>query len=231
MYSLICRICLITSKGRGMVILKTIFHSTLTAIITSMLFISGSFAQEEESFLINNYCIGNVCIGDTVNTIKEKYSDYIIKPNDSNTGYYIFDKLGNFLIEFSTKKRIDNNNNPVRYIMTSNPNYTFEPGEISLETKVSELIKEYGNPSYESGPNGYLVHFQDWPIKQQTSYKNYQINMLVGVYNPKLSDLFKYSGNINETAEIKLLKSYPELTILNTIEIFCDHYKNGNPLP
>ena len=88
------------------------------------------FAEKNENYTINNCCIGKVCIGDTLEIVKNKYSDYVIKVNDSNTGYYIFDILGNFLIEFSTKTTLEHEKAPIRYISTSNPNYSFIPGNI-----------------------------------------------------------------------------------------------------
>lgn len=190
-----------------------------------------SFGQKYDNFTVNDHCIGDVCIGDTFSSIKSKYPDYILKPNDTNTGYYIFDSMGNFLIEFSTKKSIAKNNAPIRYIMTSNPNYTFVPGNIRIETKISDLINKYGSPTYSAGPDGYIVTFDDWSIKESVTYKNYKVNINIGVYNPKLEELFKYSGTINEGAEIKMLYAHPESTIINSIEIYSDFYKSGKTLP
>ena len=198
-----------------------LFHNSL---------LNSVLAQEPDYYTINNSCIGYVCIGDTIEEIENKYADHIIKVNDDETGYYIFDQQGNFLVEFSTKKSLNSEKAPIRYIMTSNPIFSFEPGGISLETKVSELINKYGHPIYEPGPNGYFVSFKSWPIKETYTHKNFEINFLVGVFNPKLTELFKLSGSINEKAEIKLLEKYPDVTILNTIEIFSDALENGKPL-
>lgn len=183
-----------------------------------------------ESLDITSVCIGNVCIGDTLEKIKLKNKDCKIKVNDSNTGYYLFDNLGNFLVEFSTKQSLSKKNVPVRYIMTSNPLYKYEPGNISLESRVSELIKKYGKPEYVSGPNGYVVSFEKWPIKETEKFKNYEVNTLVGVYNPKVVEMFKYSGTMNEKEELKVLYKHPENTVINTIEIFSDSYANGKPI-
>lgn len=191
---------------------------------------SNTFAEDNDDFTITNSCIGKVCIGDTLDIIKSNYSDYIIKVNDSNTGYYIFDELGNFLIEFSSKQPPDKATAPVRYIMTSNPNFTYQPGNISLESKISDLISLYGIPNYEPGPNGYHVEFGKWPIKHETKHNNFKINTIVGIYNPKLADLFKYSGTSNEKAEIQLLKKYPDTTIINTIELYSDYYTSGKAI-
>ncbi|MEW5818770.1 MAG: hypothetical protein AB1782_01140 [Cyanobacteriota bacterium] len=214
-----------------MKLIKSLFLVSFIFIFILVFLVESVSAQEDDYFEINNYCIGRVCIGDTLKIVKDHYKDCIIKVNDSDTGYYIFDNLGNFLIEFSTKKSINDENEPIRYIMTSNPNFSFEPGNISLETKVSELIDKYGQPNYESGPNGYQVSFSGWPIKNTSEYHKYQVNLIVGIYNPKLNELFNFSGTINEKAELKLLKSYPDYTYLNTFEIFSDHYNNGNPIP
>jgi hypothetical protein len=186
--------------------------------------------EDFDPLAINEHCIGKVCIGDTLQEVKAKYNDHIIKVNDSQTGYYIFDPAGNFLIEFSTKKELSKKEAPIRYIMTSNPMYTFDNTDISVESVVSNLTEVYGKPQYEAGPNGYLIKFSKWPVKNTTTHDNYEINILVGIYNPGLADLFKYSGSMNEKAEVKLLTDYPENTILNTIEIYSDYYKDGKPI-
>lgn len=203
---------------------------SIFALTIFILLCNSISAEEFENFTINNHCIGNVCIGDTIQKIRDKYKDYIIKVNDTNSGYYIFDSSGTFLIEFSTKEPIDTANAPIRYIMTSNPNYSFGNESITLEVKVSELIEKYGQPMYENGPNGYFISFKDWPIKTSSKYNDYLINVVVGIYNQKLTELFEFSGTMNEKAELKVLKQYPENTYLNTIEIYSDHYKNGHPI-
>jgi hypothetical protein len=192
------------------------------------------FAQESllplDDLEINEYCIGKVCIGDSLKTVKENLSDYILKINDSQTGYYVFDETGNFLLEFSTKRELDDEMAPIRYIMTSNPIYTFYKDDISVDLKISELIDKYGEPEYLGGPNGYIVSFDKWPVKETSVHDKYSINLIVGVYNPGLADLFKYTGTMNEKAELQLLKNYPESTIISTIEIYSDYYKNGKPI-
>lgn len=210
--------------------LKCLSIFALSIFISFILLIKITPGEEYETFTINNHCIGNVCIGDTLDEIKDKYHNYVIKVNDTNSGYYIFDSSGTFLIEFSTKQPIDAKNTPIRYIMTSNPNYCFDNEDINLEKNVSDLIKKYGKPTYESGPNGYFISFPDWPIKASSKYHDYLVNVIVGIYNPKLSELFNFSGTMNEEAELKLLKEYPDKTFLNTIEIYSDHYENGEPI-
>lgn len=210
--------------------LKCFSIFALTIFISFLFLIKTTTAQEYENFTINNHCIGNVCIGDTIEKIKNRYQNYVIKVNDSNSGYYIFDPSGTFLIEFSTKQPIDTKNSPIRYIMTSNPNYCFDNEEINLEKNVSDLMKKYGNPIYENGPNGYFISFPDWPIKSSSKYNDYLVNVIVGIHNPKLSELFNFSGTMNEKAELNVLKEYPENTFLNTIEIYSDHYENGEPI-
>lgn len=202
---------------------------TLTTLLL-LIFNSFCYAEGNNFFTINNHCIGKVCIGDTLETIKTNYSSYIIKVNDSKTGYYIFDELGNFLIEFSSKQTPDNTDAPVRYIMTSNPNFTYKPGDIDLESTIEDLMCLYGKPRYETGPNGYHVEFSKWPIEHETNYNNFKINAIVGIYNPKLSELFNSTGSSNENAEIQLLKNYPDATIINTFELYSDYYVNGNPI-
>ena len=187
-------------------------------------------AQKEENFVVSNYCIGKICIGDKLETVRKNYSDYIIKTNESNTGYYIFDNNGNFMIEFSSKKSMEKTNAPILYIMTSNPSYKIIPDNIHLDLKVSELSFKYGAPKYHSGPDGYSVTFPKWSIKDTVIYKNYKVNFLVGIYNLKLEELFHNSESINEEADIKLLKTYPEYSVLNTIEIYSDYYKDNTPI-
>lgn len=207
-----------------------VFLSLLVIILVVILAYNNINAQTTDNFYIKENCIGNVCIGDNLKTIKEKYQDYVIKPNEDHTGYDIFDNSGNFLIEFSSKKSKNNEKKPIRYIMTSSSKFKIMPGDIRLETKISDLIPKYGKPIYETGPNGYLITFANWPIKTSFVHDKYKINIIFGIYNPKLAEMFKYSGTINEDAEINMLKKYPAKTIINSVEIFADYYKDGKPI-
>jgi len=210
--------------------MDTNFKKVFLTLFIIIFYNSIALAKNDESFIISNHCIGKVCIGDKLETIKKNYSQYIIKNNESNTGYYIFDKIGNFMIEFSTKKPVEKTNAPILYIMTSNPNYKFAPDNIHLEQKVSDLIPKYGSPKYNSGPDGYSISFTKWPIRDNIIFKNYKVNLIVGIYNSKLEEFFNNSETINEDADIKLLKAYPDYTFLNTIEIYSDYYKDNTPI-
>ena len=57
--------------------------------------------------------------------VRTKYTDHIIKVNDSHTGYYVFDPYGSFLVEFSTKNPLNSEKAPIRYIMTFKPYFFF----------------------------------------------------------------------------------------------------------
>lgn len=206
------------------------FRNVITAISLSfMLLLAGilpSYALEGIEFTITNECIGRVCIGDTVETAKKAYKDAILKVNTDRTGYYVFDSLGNFLLEFSTKRSLTKDL-PILYLMTSNPLFSYNKGNISPETKISLLSKAFGNPTYENGPNGYTVSFPKWQIKENTTYKNYKVNFIVSVYNAKLSSQTQNSLMTSPEYEMNILKKYPQETVLNTFEIYSDYFKNG----
>lgn len=183
--------------------------------------------QPGGEYVITNSCIGKVCIGDTFKQIKDKYYSYKIKPNDSNTCYYIFDENNEFILEFSNKSSNKRSNLPIRYIMTSNSKFRYINSKIQINNKISELEKDYGQAHYESGPDGYIVSFDKWPISSISILNNYSINIVVSVFNSHLAELVEEDNSVNEMQELNLLKSDPTNTYISTFEIYSDYDKKG----